>query len=273
LRYYYDSTFSDGGEAMFQQSNTAYEQALGLDPNRIVAAGQLIVHRVERGELPKAYADARELVQRRPENAQAHFTLAYVLRYAGKLEDAARECDAALAGDPGNYTFRSCAWVFLELGKTERVPDYERLDAGSEYAGFVTINRLLREGKVEEAQQAVRRLPLNPRDHREFLEACLQPGSAPDVDKLAARTESAVLAEPDPEKWYQHGAIMAFCGKKDIALQMIGRAIQQNYCSYSALQSDPLLTKLHSVPQFDKLLTAADNCQKAASATPDVPQP
>jgi len=273
LRYYYDSTYSDGGEAMFQQSNTAYEQALGLDPNRIVAAGQLIVHRVERGELNKAYAQAQELVHRRPENAQAHFTLSYVLRYAGKLEEAARECDSASAIDPGNYLFRSCAWVFLEMGKTERVPDYERLDAGSEYAGFITVNRLLREGKLEEAQQAVRRVPINPRDHREFLEACLQSGAAAALDKLAARTQNAVLAEPDPEKWYQHGAIMAFCAKQDIALQMVGRAIQQNYCAYSALQSDPLLDKLHSVPQFDKLLTAADNCQKAAEATPDVPQP
>jgi eukaryotic-like serine/threonine-protein kinase len=40
LRYYYDSTYSDGGEEMFQRSNTAYEQALRLDPNRIMAAGQ-----------------------------------------------------------------------------------------------------------------------------------------------------------------------------------------------------------------------------------------
>src|SRR5437870_5248383 len=154
-----------------------------------------------------------------------------------------------------------------------RVPDYERLDAGSEYAGFITVNRLLREGKLEEAQQAVRRVPINPRDHREFLEACLQSGAATALDKLAARTQNAVLAEPDPEKWYQHGAIMAFCAKQDIALQMVGRAIQQNYCAYSALPTDPLLDKLHREPPFDKLLTAADNCQKAAEATPDVPKP
>jgi serine/threonine protein kinase/tetratricopeptide (TPR) repeat protein len=266
LRYYYDSTFSDGREEMFQQSNSAYERALGLDPNRIVAAGQLIVHRVERGELNKAYAQAQELVHRRPENAPAHFTLSYVSRYAGKLEEAAHECDAALAIDPGNYLFRSCAWVFLELGKLDRVPDYERLDAGSEFAGFVTVNRLLREGKLEEARQAVRRVPINARDHREFLEACLQPASGADLGKLATKTETAVLAEPDPEKWYQEGAIMAFCDKKDIALGMIGRAIQQNYCAYSALQSDPLLGKVRAIAGFGQLLSAARACQNNALA-------
>src|SRR5208283_826012 len=41
LHYYYDSNYSDGGEAMFQLSYQAYERALKLDPNRIFAAGQL----------------------------------------------------------------------------------------------------------------------------------------------------------------------------------------------------------------------------------------
>jgi hypothetical protein len=80
------------------------------------------------------------------------------------------------------------------------------------------------------------------------------------------QTETAVVADPDPEAWYQQGAIMAYCGKKDIALRMIGRAIQQNYCAYSALQTDPFLVKLRGVPEFDKLLTAADGCQSSLRA-------
>jgi Tfp pilus assembly protein PilF len=55
LRYYYDSTFSDGGEKMFQRSNSAYERALALDPNRELAASNLIINRVERGDLGRAY--------------------------------------------------------------------------------------------------------------------------------------------------------------------------------------------------------------------------
>jgi eukaryotic-like serine/threonine-protein kinase len=266
LRYYYDSTYADGGEEMFQRSNLAYEQALALDPNRIMAAGQLIDNRVSRGELSKAYVEARELVKRRPENAQAHYTLAYVLRYAGMLEESAQQCDTALAIDPGDSLFRSCAWTFLELGRTRRASDYEQLDAGSEYAGLVTINRLLREDKLQEAKEAVKQVPLNVKDHRELLQACLQPNAGARLDRMAAQTEPAVLADPDPERWYLQGAIMAFCGKKEIALRMLGRAIQQNYCSYSALQDDPLLVKLRGVPEFDKLLTAADDCQSPLRA-------
>ena len=88
LRQYYDSSYSDGGEEMFQRSTQSYERAVALDPNRIVAAGQLITNRVERGELGKAYESAQALVQRRPDSAEAHFVLSYVYRYAGILQEA-----------------------------------------------------------------------------------------------------------------------------------------------------------------------------------------
>ena len=130
LRCYYDADYSNGGEEMFQRSNKACERALTLDPNRIDAAGQLITNRVERGELGRAYEAAQALVKRRPESAMAHFVMGYVLRYGGMLERSANECDTALALDPQNYIFRSCAWDFMEEGKTQRALYYVRLDAG-----------------------------------------------------------------------------------------------------------------------------------------------
>jgi tetratricopeptide (TPR) repeat protein len=136
MRYYYDSQYSGGGEESFQRSNAAYERALALDPNLIVAAGQMITNRVERGELLEAYRQARSLVKRRPESAQAHFTMAYVDRYAGMLQDSTRECDMALKLDPGNFQYRSCAWAFLYMGNTLKAREFVSLDAGSEWANW-----------------------------------------------------------------------------------------------------------------------------------------
>jgi eukaryotic-like serine/threonine-protein kinase len=173
-RYYYDADYANGGEEVFQRSNQAYERALALDPNRIVAAGQLIANRVERGELDKAYEQAQQLVKRRSESGEAHFALAYVLRYAGMLEQSTKECDAALRLDPGNFQFRSCAWAFLDLGDTEGARNFVQLDAGSEWAAYVMPSILLREGKLAEAREAVKHMPTQPRYHRDLLEACLQ---------------------------------------------------------------------------------------------------
>jgi len=263
LRSYYDADYSDGGEAMFQRSNEACEKAVSLDPNRVVAAGQLITNRVERGELGKAYEAAVALVKRRPESAEAHFVMGYVYRYAGMLEQATSECNTALALDPGNYAFRSCAWAFMELGKTARAADFVRLDAGSEWAAYVTPSILLREGKIGEAREAVKHMPATSRYHRDLLESCLQMRPASDLDRFAQDAETNLPSDPDPETWYYEGAIFAFCGKKQAALHMLESAIGQNYCSYSNLISDPLLAKLRTETGFNNLLSAAGECQEA----------
>ena len=273
VRCYYDADYSDGGEPMFQRSNNACERAIALDPNRIVAAGQLIANRVERGELGKAYQAAQALVKRRPESAQAHFTMGYVYRYAGMLGQSAGECDTALALDPGNYTFRSCAWAFMELGKTERAADFVRLDAGSEWASYVAPSILLREGKIAEAREAVKRMPSTPRYHRDLLEACLQLRPAADLDRMAEEAETSLPTEPDPETWYYQGALFAYCGKKQAALHLLQSAVEQNYCAHENLLYDPLLTKLRTDTAFDKVLTAAGTCQEAvrAASNPESP--
>ncbi|OLC98386.1 MAG: hypothetical protein AUH86_05210 [Acidobacteria bacterium 13_1_40CM_4_58_4] len=263
LRCYYDADYSSGGEEMFQRSNTACERALALDPNRMVAASQLITNRVERGELGKAYEAARALVKRRPESAQAHFTLGLVLRYTGMLEEATHECDTALALDPGNYQFRSCALAFMEVGNTERAMEFLRLDAGSEWAAFITPAILLRAGKLAEAREAVKKMSANPVYHRDLLEACLGLRPPSELDRIARDFETTQPVEPDPELWYYQGSILAFCGKKEAAFRLFTMAIEQNYCSYSNLLSDPLVAKLRSDPKFDQVLTAASNCQKA----------
>jgi serine/threonine protein kinase/tetratricopeptide (TPR) repeat protein len=270
-RYYYDATYSSGGEEMFAHSNDALERALALDPNLIAAASQLIVNHVDRGELGKAYESAEALAKRRPENAQVHFTLGYVQRYAGMLEESARQCDTAITLAPGNYQFRSCAWAFMELGRFDRARDFIQLDAGSEWANYATPSLLLREGRIAEAREAVKRMSNTSHYHRDLLEASLGMRPPSELDRMAHDAETSQPSEPDPELSYYQGAIFAYSGKKDAAFHLIKTAIESNYCAYSNLLSDPLLRSLHSDRQFDELLTAAHACQQAVqSASPPV---
>ncbi|OLE71928.1 MAG: hypothetical protein AUI36_01805 [Cyanobacteria bacterium 13_1_40CM_2_61_4] len=258
LRYYYDATYSNGGELMFQRSNSALERALALDPNLIVAAGQLIGNRTERGELTKAYADAKALVKRQPESALAHFYLGYVQRYTGMLEESARECETAQALDQGNYLFRSCALAFNQQGRTERAKDFAQLDAGSAWAADVTPSILLREGKLAEAREAAKRVGNDLQ--RKFWEACLDPRK-PELNTIAQQVEASALADPDSENRYYMATLMAMCGQRDIALRVLKSSIEHKYCAYSALQTDPALVKLRQTPEFPQLLSAAKDCQ------------
>jgi eukaryotic-like serine/threonine-protein kinase len=261
VRYYYDASYAGGGEGMLKRSDSAYERAIELDPNLVVAAGQLITNRADRGELVVAYMEAQALLKRRPESAEAHFVMGYVERYAGILDESARECDTALRLDRRNYGFRSCAWAFVQKGQPERALEFVRLDAGSEWAARTTAFILLGQGKVAEARQTIQRTSNAPLTGRGLVQSCLDPQQEPKLGETARIVEETALAGVDAEPRYLFGAMLSFCGQKEGALRLLRSAIRQNYCAYTALQSDPLLVNLRGTPEFRELLSEAKECQ------------
>ena len=260
-RYYFDSTFGNGGEAMFQKSNAAYERALSLDPDRILASSLLIVNHVERGELGPAYDSATNLVARHPQSSDAHFALSYVLRYAGLLDKSTEECNKARQLDPGNFNLRSCAWAFLALGKTDRAMDFVHLDVGTEWAAWVMPYIYLAQGDVAEARNAAKSMGKASPYHRDLMEACTAAQRPADLPRIVKEIEASYITDPDPEVWYHLGVLMAYCGQKDPALRLLKAAVQQNYCAHEALLDDPLLQGLRKETAFSEVLTAADKCQ------------
>jgi hypothetical protein len=177
------------------------------------------------------------------------------------LDQSTQECNAARQLDPGNFTFRSCAWSFLEMGKTDRAMDFVHLDAGSEWAAWVTPYIYLAEGNINEAHEASKNMGKASSYHRELMEACTAPQRPADLPKIVRDTESSVMMEPDAEAWYHVGALMAACGQSEPALRLLKAAVQQNYCGYSALLDDPLLKNLRKETAFNEVLTASSNCQ------------
>jgi eukaryotic-like serine/threonine-protein kinase len=260
-RYYFDADYAGGGEAMLKRSDAALERALALDPNLIGAAGGLIENRTERGELMRAYEEALGLVKRESNSATAHFVLGYVLRYLGLLDEASRECKTALDFDPGNYLFRSCSWVFIQLGQPQKAMEFIRLDAGSEWAARQTTMVLMDQGKLAEARQSAQRMGTSVNMDRDLLLACLNPDKLSTLNTVAKKAEEAAFSALDPEPRYVNGAVLAYCGQKDGALRLLRRSIEQNYCSYQALQADPLLAKIRGTPEFNELLSSAKQCQ------------
>jgi serine/threonine protein kinase/tetratricopeptide (TPR) repeat protein len=261
VRYNYDGAYSNGGVEMRKRSNAALERAISLDPNYSFAVAWLISNRVEQGELAKAYQDAKALVARHPESAQAHFALSYVLRYGGAVEESAQECDAALALDSGNYGFRSCAFTFDQLGNYARAMDFLQLDAGSEWASSNISRHYIRDGKLAQAKDIAEKLKDVQLPGNRILAAYLENSSSPDIASLARETEATRLADPDPEPRYIVAADLLFCGQKDAAVRLIKSAIAGHFCAYTGLQNDSAWAKLRGTPEFAELLSAAKQCR------------
>ena len=261
VRYLYDGAYSNGGEVMRRRSEAALERAISLDPNYIFATAWLITNRVDEGEFAKAYQDARPLVARHPENAAARFALAYVLRYGGAVDESAHECDAALTLDSGNFTLRSCAFAFDQLGNYAHAMDFLQLDAGSQWAGSNIARHYIREGNLAQAKAIVDKFKSSGNFAFTFMDACFENPSSSDVASLARKEADKLLADPDPEPRYIVAGDLLFCGQKDLAMQMLKSAVAGHYCAYAGLQSDPLWAKLRGTPEFAELLAAAKQCR------------
>jgi eukaryotic-like serine/threonine-protein kinase len=260
-RYYFDAQYGSGGEAMYKRSYSAYERALTLDPNLIDAASQLVTTRTERGDLVDSYGEALALVNRFPDSSQSHFALSYVLRYAGLLDEAGRECDKALALDSSDSALRSCAWSFAWLGQYQRAMRFLQLDQGSAWVARATIIVLLGEGKQSEAREAAKNMPPGPKFVGDLLQACLNPGQGNSVEGVASTLEAELKTQPDPERRYIDGMLLAYCGQTSDAMRALTSAVTGNYCAYISLQRDPLLAKLRESREFPQLLAAAKACQ------------
>jgi eukaryotic-like serine/threonine-protein kinase len=260
VRYNYDGAYSNGGMEMRKRSNAALERAISLDPNYSFAAAWLIANRVEQGELAKAYQDAKALVARHPENAQAHFALGYVLRYGGAMEESAHECDAALALDSGNYGWRSCAFTFNQLGNYAHAMDFLHLDAGSVWTSNNIMRHYVRDGKLAQAKEMAETLKDEELGYR-IMAACIENPSSADVSSLGREVVATRLADPDPEPRYIVAGDLLFCGQKDGAVQLLKSSIAGHFCAYTGLQNDSAWAKLRGTPEFAELLSAAKQCR------------
>ena len=253
VRYHYDAAYSNGGDAAFQRALAALDRALALDPNYIDPADETILAQVERGDLLKAYRSAKALVARHPENAGTHFTLAYVLRYGGAIEESAHECDIALSLDPASYGFRSCALTFEQLGNYARAMEFLKLDAGSKWSDSNTMRLDLRAGKLTEALELARKV-----DDQGMVE-CLS-GAHPSAADFSPQL-AAIMADPDPETHYVVAYEPLFCGQKELALRMVKSAVAGHFCAYTGLQNDSAWAKLRSTPEFEEVVSEAKKCR------------
>jgi DNA-binding winged helix-turn-helix (wHTH) protein/TolB-like protein len=264
--YYYDIGFGEGGNQSKLRAKAALQRAIALDHGRVDAASDLVNIKSEEGLLNEAYDDIIRLLQERPDNGSVHLVYAYVLWYGGLLEEAAQECDKARFLDPGTTDLASCGQVFWGLGKYERARAYLQLVAGSEYEAGGLVEILIREGRSDEALQKARSLPASSRLFygTALLEPCLRHISSKG-NQEADRFRERIMGEEDPFSKYALAAWDSFCNEPEHANRELRLAIEQNYCAYPQMETDPLLTSLRTRPEFAQLRSLGIACQQRFS--------
>ena len=259
-RYYIDERYGNGGAGAAAKAAQAYERQRELDPNAPPISTTL---RTEQGDLNGAYDQAAEFLRRRPDSSMAHFWMSYVLRYAGLLDEAGRQCDVALALDPGFSVLRSCATTFGLAGDYDHAEKYIKVDEGSGFAALSRMEIALRTRDTTAAlAEANTTAKLGYRNvNAELARVYLNHPSGADLAKAVKEVEADPVSARDPELLYRNAEALAFCGQPDAALRQLGEAIKGNYCSYPALDNDALFDSLRQQSEFTELRQAGMQCQ------------
>jgi DNA-binding winged helix-turn-helix (wHTH) protein/TolB-like protein len=258
-RYYLDAEYGSGGEAAYKKSEEASARAAALDPN---GTANWLAVRVEHGDLEGAYDLAKGLLLRRPDSSEAHFEMAYVYRYAGLLDQAATECDAALDIDPGNFVLRSCAKVFMYRRDYKRAAVFVDLDGSSGWSARQKMQIALREGGDPAVLALATVAVESGYSDSEIVQARLQNRAPAALNAIAKEAESEADAEADPEEKYEVAAMLSYAGQADRGMSVLTGAINHQYCALPMLESDPLLAPLRARPYFQALKGRAETCQR-----------
>jgi TolB-like protein/tetratricopeptide (TPR) repeat protein/predicted Ser/Thr protein kinase len=259
-RYYFDGQYSDGGMAAIERAEADHRKALSLDPDLITSRRGLVVHLTEKGQLPAAYLQARDLLSRRPDSGDAHFTVAYVLRYAGLLRESTRECETGRSLDPTNQGLRSCGIAFLLLNDHARARQFIQLDAGSQWSHILAMTVLLHEGNWDEIEKQTRP---DDRDFWRLLVSYRKGASKQKLEREYEPLRAAEVGRLDGENPYFYAEIAAAVGLDRGALEMLRIAVDRHYCSYPALDSDPLFARFRGNPEFQQIRQAGIQCQQS----------
>jgi DNA-binding winged helix-turn-helix (wHTH) protein/tetratricopeptide (TPR) repeat protein len=260
-RYYDYGTWFAGAAPARQKSLAALRKALELDPDLISAAKLIVTYRAEAGDLEGAYRDARRLLEHFGPGADTHFALSYVYRYGGLLDDSQRHCELALDRDPRDPRLRSCGYAYLYGGKLSRVMDFFKLDEGSYFVQWATVLYELRRNDRAAALQVVRQAADEPNEPtRRLMQPCLEGVRGAALDDAVVEFVRHWQLSPDPETAYAIAPMLSFCSRPREALRFLERGVDGNYCSFPALDLDPIWAGLRSDPEFQRIRVKAMAC-------------
>jgi serine/threonine protein kinase/TolB-like protein/tetratricopeptide (TPR) repeat protein len=258
-RLHFLAMYGGGTSADVDRGIEAAQRALELDPELVEPQVRIIMTAIERGDLARAYQAANRLIEQFPRSGRVFFLRAYVLRYAGAIEQSVRDCDTALGLDPSNPSIRSCGITNYLAGRYDRAEQFLNLSPDNDfYYGNLAVVRM-RQGQPEEA------LELGRQTSYTILAAALEPflaGTTMEPEVLQ-REIGFTDALNDVEQVHWNAGIFAYVGEHEVALDVLRRAIDGGYCSYPHMDTDPLFASLRGDSESAQGWTEARAAGKA----------
>ncbi len=257
LRSY--GTFALQGAEAYKEAEESYLKALSLNNELLSALGGLANLYADIGKTEKALDYAKQMLAINPNHALAHYSLSYLFRYVGMLEESKKEAEEAFTLDPQNPKFRSAGYTYFYLGNYEKAIQIFELDKGSVMAiawkGFALYLMGQKKESLKYLNQAI---VLEPEGHFGYHFKAIK--AAIQSKKEEGLLNAKMLEDTNPydaEVWYNIANTYALLGDKESCVRALKRTIEGGFFCYSYMINDPLLKPLTDAPDVKELLELA----------------
>jgi len=242
-----------------KRSENYYLKALSLNKDYIFALASLANIYTETARIEKAVKFTRQILAINPGNAEAHFSLGYIYRYAGMNNESVQEMEKAMAIDPENPGFRSIVITYIFAGELEKSFESSKLFKQSEYILGYQGAALFRMGRKDQAVEYFNRcLSMNPDGLQALWVTCMKASIEGNIDlgmEAARQFENVNIV--DPEAWYHFAGNYGLLGDRDGCIRALQRAVDGGFFNYSFMLSDSFLDSVRDDEEFLRVLQEA----------------
>jgi len=242
-----------------QKAENYYLKALSLNEELLSALGNLAILYTDTARTEEAVELTRRMVEINPNNADAHFSLGYIYRYAGMLNESVQEMEKAVTLDPKNPGFRSILITFRFAGEYEKAFEISKIYKESAFMlGHVGVT-LLQQGNRKQAVECFDRvidmepdglLALWVTGIKAFIEGNIEEG-------LTAARKFEQINIADAEAWYHFAENYGLLGDKDGCVRTLQRAVDGGFFNYPFMLTDSFLDSVRDDPEFQRILKMA----------------
>jgi len=252
-------TFGYSKQIENKRPENYYLKALSINNELMSALSNLANIYTETDRTEEAVELTKQILEINPNNAEAHFSLGYIYRYAGMNNESIYEMEKAVALNPKNPRFRSLGVSYFRIGEYEKAFDAFEIDKESLYSigwqGYIHF----RQGYYKKANEYFDRIIVMDPDgfwaRSSLLWKEIMQGN--NKEGLSILHELAKSDSEDAEMWYYWATEYAVMGDKNGCITWLQRAVDGGYFNYPSMLTDPFLDSMRGDQEFQNILEKA----------------
>jgi tetratricopeptide (TPR) repeat protein len=243
----------------YQDSESYYLKALTLNSELVSALSYLAMFYTETNRIDEAVKLARQMYEINPTNANTHFTLGYIYRYAGMVDQAIQEMEKAVAIDSRNPKYRSLIGTYSAVGQYQDALDMLYLYPESPFTlgwtGLIYYHLGELEVAIDYFDQVIE---IDPQGlwghvttvHKAYLQGEPEKGfDAIDQLKLTNVT--------DGETIYYIAAYYGLLGDSERCIQALKEAVDAGYFNYPFIEASSNFDVVREQPEYRQVVETA----------------